>query len=225
MKLRAVVLGLATLCASTATFAGMVSTSSNLELLAIDGQKASKSLAKDAKTFAVNDTQNHQVVVRLSEIIGSGSSQTLFESNPVIVTFQGNAEDLVISAPAIRGRSEGDKFNEMPSISVKTKSGNTLSAKVDVLKQEGLFPSANVVNDLAEYNASGATASVAAFAAFAATTAASPMVATPASNAKANKGKVVVQGENVAEQQLQYWFQQADKETQTRFLNWAKSHK
>ena len=35
MKLRAVVLGLATLCASTATFAGMVSTSSNLELLAI----------------------------------------------------------------------------------------------------------------------------------------------------------------------------------------------
>ena len=222
MKLRAVVLGLATLCASTATFAGMVSTSSNLELLAIDGQKASKSLAKDAKTFAVNDTQNHQVVVRLSEIIGSGSSQTLFESNPVIVTFQGNAEDLVISAPAIRGRSEGDKFNEMPSISVKTKSSNTLLAKVDVLKQEGLFPSANVVNDLAEYNASGAKASVAAFAA---TTAAGPMVATPASNAKANKGKVVVQGENVAEQQLQYWFQQADKETQTRFLNWAKSHK
>lgn len=222
MKLRAVVLGLATLCASTATFAGMVSTSSNLELLAIDGQKASKSLAKDAKTFAVNDTQNHQVVVRLSEIIGSGSSQTLFESNPVIVTFQGSTEDLVISAPVIRSRSESDKFNEMPSIIVKTKSGNTLSAKVDVLKQEGLFPSANVVNDLAEYNASGATASVAAFAA---TTAASPMVATPASNAKANKGKVVVQGENVAEQQLQYWFQQADKETQTRFLNWAKSHK
>ena len=222
MKLRAVVLGLATLCASTATFAGMVSTSSNLELLAIDGQKASKSLAKDAKTFVVNDTQNHQVVVRLSEIIGSGSNQTIFESNPVIVTFQGNAEDLVISAPAIRGRSEGDKFNEMPSISVKTKSGHAISAKVDVLKQEGLFPSANVVNDLAEYNASGATASVSAFAA---TTAASPMVATPASNAKANKGKVVVQGENVAEQQLQYWFQQADKETQTRFLNWAKSHK
>ncbi|WP_118865418.1 curli polymerization inhibitor CsgI-related protein [Haemophilus haemolyticus] len=222
MKLRAVVLGLATLCASTATFAGMVSTSSNLELLAIDGQKASKSLAKDAKTFAVNDTQNHQVVVRLSEIIGSGSSQTLFESNPVIVTFQGSTEDLVISAPVIRSRSESDKFNEMPSIIVKTKSGNTLSTKVDVLKQEGLFPSANVVNDLAEYNASGATASVAAFAA---TTAASPMVATPASNAKANKGKVVVQGENVAEQQLQYWFQQVDKETQTRFLNWAKSHK
>ena len=221
MKLRAVVLGLATLCASTATFAGMVSTSSNLEFLAIDGQKASKSLGK-AKTFTVDDTQSHQVVVRLNEIVGSGSNQSLFESNPVIVTFQGNAEDLVISAPVIRNLESGDKFNQMPNITVKTKSGNAISAKVDVLKQEGLFPSANVLNDLAEYNASGAAASVSAFAA---TTSANSMVAVPAGNAKANKGKVVVQGENVAEQQLQYWFQQADKETQTRFLNWAKSHK
>ena len=221
MKLRAVVLGLATLCASTATFAGMVSTSSNLEFLAIDGQKASKSLGK-AKTFTVDDTQSHQVVVRLNEIVGSGSNQSLFESNPVIVTFQGNAEDLVISAPVIRNLDSGDKFNQMPNITVKTKSGNAISAKVDVLKQEGLFPSANVLNDLAEYNASGAAASVSAFAA---TTSANSMVAVPAGNAKANKGKVVVQGENVAEQQLQYWFQQADKETQTRFLNWAKSQK
>ena len=47
----------------------------------------------------------------------------------------------------------------------------------------------------------------------------------PAASGKAAKGKVVVQGENVAEQQLQYWFQQADKETQTRFLNWAKKTK
>ncbi|MEX4603280.1 curli polymerization inhibitor CsgI-related protein [Haemophilus influenzae] len=221
MKLRAVVLGLATLCASTATFAGMVSTSSNLEFLAIDGQKASKSLGK-AKTFTVDDTQSHQVVVRLNEIVGSGSNQSLFESNPVIVTFQGNAEDLVISAPVIRNLDSGDKFNQMPNITVKTKSGNAISAKVDVLKQEGLFPSANVLNDLAEYNASGAAASVSAFAA---TTSANSMVAVPAGNAKANKGKVVVQGENIAEQQLQYWFQQADKETQTRFLNWTKSHK
>lgn len=222
MKLRAVVLGLATLCASTATFAGMVSTSSNLEFLAIDGQKAAKSLLKNTKTFNVSDTKKHQVVVRLNEIVGSGSNQSLFESNPVIVTFQGNAEDLVISAPVIRNLDSGDKFNQMPNITVKTKSGNAISAKVDVLKQEGLFPSANVLNDLAEYNASGAAASVSAFAA---TTSANSMVAVPAGNAKANKGKVVVQGENVAEQQLQYWFQQADKETQTRFLNWAKSHK
>ena len=48
------------------------------------------------------------------------------------------------------------KFNAQPQITVKTKSGNVIDAKVDTLKQEGLFPSANIVNDLAEYNASNA---------------------------------------------------------------------
>lgn len=224
MKLRTVALSIATLFASTASFAAMVSASSNMDFLAIDGQKTSKSLLKETRSFNVNDTNTHQVVVRLGEIVGSGSSQSLFESNPIIVTFQGNPEDVVISAPHIRSKADGEKFNTSPSITVKTVSGKEIPAKVDVLKQEGLFPAANVVNDLATYNASGATASVSEFAAT--TMPAAPMMAmAPAANGKVAKGKVVVQGENVAEQQLQYWFQQADKETQTRFLNWAKSHK
>lgn len=224
MKLRAVAFGIATLLASTASFAGMVSTSSNMDFLAIDGQKASKSLLKETRSFNVNDTNTHQVVVRVGEIVGGGSSQSLFESSPIIVTFQGTAEDIVIAAPSIRSKSDAEKFNAAPVITVKTTSGQEIPAKIDILKQEGLFPSANVVNDLAGYNASGATASVPAFAA--ATMPAAPMMAVaPAANGKATKGKVVVQGENVAEQQLQYWFQQADKETQARFLNWAKSHK
>ena len=222
MKLCKFALGVVALAVSASSLAGMVTTSSNLEFLAINGQKASKSLLKEKKSFNAEADQTQQVVVRLGEIVGTGSSQGLFESNPIIVTFKGTADDVVLSAEKIRSQEDGEKFNAQPQITVKTKSGNVIDAKVDTLKQEGLFPSANVVNDLAEYNASGATASVSAFAA---TTAASPMVATPASNAKANKGKVVVQGENVAEQQLQYWFQQADKETQTRFLNWAKKQK
>ena len=40
-----------------------------------------------------------------------------------------------------------------------------IDAKVDTLKQEGLFPSANIVNDLAEYNASNAPAAVSTLAA------------------------------------------------------------
>lgn len=224
MKLRSVALGIAALCASTASFAGMVSTSSNMDFLAIDGQKASKSLLKETKSFNVNDTNTHQVVVRVGQIIGGGSHQHLFESAPIIVTFQGTSEDVVISAPNFRNQADADKFNANPEITIKTTSGQDVSAKVDILKQEGLFPSANVVTDLAGYNASGAVASVPAFAA--ATMPTAPMMAVaPATNGKATKGKVVVQGENVAEQQLEYWFQQADKETQTRFLNWAKSHK
>ena len=42
--------------------------------------------------------QTQQVVVRLGEIVGSGSSQALFESNPIIVTFQSPTDDVVVSA-------------------------------------------------------------------------------------------------------------------------------
>ncbi len=219
MKLCKFALGVVALAVSTSSLAGMVTTSSNLEFLAINGQKASKSILKEKKSFNAEANQTQQVVVRLGEIVGSGSSQALFESNPIIVTFQSPADDVVVSAEKIRSKEDGEKFNAQPQITVKTKSGNVIDAKIDTLKQEGLFPSANIVNDLAEYNASNAPAAV--------STLAAPAVGMmpAASSEKAAKGKVVVQGENVAEQQLQYWFQQADKETQTRFLNWAKKQK
>lgn len=218
MKLCKFALGVVALAISTSSLAGMVSTSSNLEFLAINGQKASKSILKEKKSFNAEANQTQQVVVRLGEIVGSGSSQALFESNPIIVTFQSPANDVVVSAEKIRSKEEGEKFNAQPQITVKTKSGNVIDAKIDTLKQEGLFPAANIVNDLAEYNASNAPAAVSALAV--------PAVGMmPIVSGKTMKGKVVVQGENIAEQQLQYWFQQADKETQTRFLNWAKKQK
>ena len=195
MKLCKFALGVVALAVSASSLAGMVTTSSNLEFLAINGQKASKSLLKEKKSFNAEANQTQQVV-----------------------TFQSPADDVVVSAEKIHSQEDGEKFNAQPQITVKTKSGNVIDAKVDTLKQEGLFPSANIVNDLAEYNASNAPAAVSALAA--------PAVGMmPAASGKVAKGKVVVQGENVAEQQLQYWFQQADKETQTRFLNWAKKQK
>ncbi|WP_032092744.1 MULTISPECIES: curli polymerization inhibitor CsgI-related protein [Pasteurellaceae] len=218
MKFRFAALASAALLTSTASFAGVVSSSSNVDFLAIDGQKASKSLLKSAKSFNVNDTQTHQVVVRVSEVVKAGSDRSLFESNPVIVTFQGSAEDIVISAPRIETERDAAAFNQKPEIMVKTVSGKAISNKQDTLKQEGFLPGANLIENLSEYNASGATASVPSLAT-------SAIPAAVPGFAKAQKGKVVVQGENVAEQQLQYWFQQADKDTQARFLDWAKKQK
>ena len=84
MKFRFAALA-ATFLASTASFAGVVTGSSNIDFLAIDGQKPAKSMLKENHAFNVNDTQKHQVVVRVSEIIQSGSDRVLFESDPIVV--------------------------------------------------------------------------------------------------------------------------------------------
>lgn len=218
MKFRFVALTVAALLSSTAAFAGVVTGSSNIEFLAIDGQKASKSLLKETRSFNVNDTQPHQVVIRVSEIVRSGSDRNLFESDPLIVTFQGSQEDIVISAPRLENEHDVKNFKNKPIINVKTVSGQAIQTKQEYLKQEGFLPSANLIENLSEYNSSGGVAAVPAFA-VATLPASVPMTA---SGGKVQKAKVTVQGENAAEQMLQYWFQQADKETQQRFLKWAE---
>lgn len=218
MKLPFIALASAALLTSAASFAGVVTSSSNINLLAIDGQSASKSFLKSKDTFDVNDTKPHQVVLRVTEIVKSGSDRTLFESAPIIVTFQGIKDDLVISAPRLSTANDATRFKKSPHIFVKTTSGKEISTKQDLLPQEGFFPGANVIENLAEYNASNGKAAVMGFVT-------SEMPAMVPGFAKSKNGKVVVQGQNIAEQQLQYWFQQADKATQTRFLNWAKSVK
>lgn len=221
MKFRFAAVVASALLASSASFAGVVTSSSNLEFLAIDGQKAKKALLKDVRSFNVNDNNTHQVVVRVTEVVRSGSDHNLFESDPIVVTFQGSSEDIQISAPRLTTESAAEQFKKNPVIIVKSVSGKEISNKQDVLKQEGFLPGINLIDNLSEYNASGATASVASFA----TTTLPATMATVGANGKVSKSKITVQGENAAEQMLQYWFQQADKETQQRFLNWAKSYK
>ena len=224
MKFRFAALA-ATFLASTASFAGVVTGSSNIDFLAIDGQKPAKSMLKENHAFNVNDTQKHQVVVRVSEIIQSGSDRVLFESDPIVVAFQGTPDDIVISAPRLQNERDVNAFKQAPIISVKTPSGRDVANQQEYLKQEGFFPSMNLIKDLNEYNASGAPASLPSLATITTSAATAVVVGGPAATGKVNKGKVTLQGENVAEQMLQYWYQQADKETQARFIDWAKKQK
>lgn len=209
MKLGQIAFAVATLVASTATFAGTITGSSNVNFLALDGQKVKKNTV-----LQVNDNNTHQVVVEVSSIYRSGSDDTFFESSPIVLTFSGSTEDIQIIAPNLRTESEVSKFKQSPTFKIQTASGAELAYKQDYLKGEGFMPNANINDNLANYNAGDGVAALKSLVA--------PMAVMPVAGAKATKGKVMVQGENIAEQQLQYWFQQADKETQKRFLDWAK---
>ena len=211
MKLGKIALAISALMFGATAFAGTITGSSNITFLAFDGQKVRKNT-----NFQVNDTKPHQVVLEVSSIYQSGSDSAFFESQPIILTFEGSSEDIKITAPNLRSDIDVTKFKKSPSFKIETVSGKTLPYKQDYLKGEGFMPNANIVDNLANYNSGDGVAAVKGFA-----MSAMPMAVVNGSN-KATKGKVMVQGENIAEQQLQYWFQQADKETQKRFLDWAK---
>lgn len=211
MKLGQIAFAVATLVASTTTLAGTLTGSSNVTFLVFDGQKVTKK-----STLQVNDTNQHQVVLEVSNIYKSGSDDTFYESTPIVVKFTGSTEDVQILAPNLNTESDVEKFKKSPTLTVQTASGKSLSHNIDYLKGEGFMPNANILDNLSNYNAGSGSAAVKALA----VTPMTAMVGT--GSGKAAKGKVMVQGENIAEQQLQYWFQQADKETQKRFLDWAK---
>lgn len=211
MKLAQLTMAIAAVAIAGSALAGTVTGSSNVTFLAFDGKKLKK---KD--TIQINDTRPHQVVVEVSSIYQSGSDSNFFESSPIVMSFNGSPEDIQIIAPNLRSSFDVEKFKENPTFTIKTASGKQLDYKKDYLKGEGFLPNANIEGNLANYNSGDGVAAVKGLAAM-------PMAAMmPMQNGKAAKGKVMVQGENIAEQQLQYWFQQADKETQKRFLEWAK---
>lgn len=212
MKLGQLAIALSTLVASTLGLAGTLTGSSNVTFLAFDGQKVKKNTKLD-----VSASQPHQVVVEVSSIYRAGGDEAFFESSPIVVRFQGSQENIIIKAPKLSYESEVNKFKSSPKLTVETLSGNPIEFKLDYLKGEGFLPNANLLDNLSAYNSSNGVASLKSLATV---TASMPMGAE--AGAKASKAKVMVQGENIAEQQLQYWFQQADKDTQKRFLDWAK---
>lgn len=217
MKLSRFALACVAATVSMSSLAATVTVTPNISLLAIDGEKAKSSLTKSQNSFNINDNNKHQVVVRVSEVVDNGSDKTLFESDPIIVTFQAGNQDLVISAPRLDNMRNANMFAKDPKIVVKTSADQTVVSKQDILKQTGIFPDTRIAEDLAEYNASQGVAAVPNL-----VSASMPAAIPTAAGAKATKAKITVQGENVAEQMLQYWYQQADKETQARFLKWAQ---
>lgn len=217
MKLSRFALACVAATLSMSSLAATVTVTPNISLLAIDGEKAKSSLTKSQNSFNINDNNKHQVVVRVSEVVDNGSDKTLFESDPIIVTFQAGSQDLVISAPRLDNMRNANMFAKDPKITVKTSADQTVASKQDILKQTGIFPDTRIAEDLAEYNASQGVAAVPNL-----VSVSMPAAIPTAAGAKATKAKITVQGENVAEQMLQYWYQQADKETQARFLKWAQ---
>lgn len=199
MKLVKFVMTTTALMAASIATAGTLKKPDTVEFLALDGQSV-----KRWEDVQINDNKVHQVVVSVGDIVDG----KYFSLDPIVLTFEGSTEDMTLNVPTFRNAYDVNKFKANPTFSITTASGKDVAFKQDNLKGSGFIPNMRIEDNLAKYNAGKGVAAVPAFvnATFEA------------------KGQMVVETKNVKEEQLQLLFSKADKETQQRFLDWAKKN-
>lgn len=217
MKFGLMVAGLLSISISMPAVATTLKLSPDIDLLVVDGKKMTGALLKGADSLELDGGQ-HQLLFKVVKSVRSGQhEQTAYTSPPLIATFSTqNVSSVAIELPRIENVRDGQRFDKTLNYQVIDKNGNALAMKHDVLHADGATLSVDLEKVMADYNGQNRPASVPAFTQVRAATPSSPLA-----SAALNSPTVTLKGENVSEQMLQYWFQQADKETQKRFLHWA----
>lgn len=200
MKLTKLALAASTLFISSMSMAGTLSATSMVDIVAFDGHR----MKSGTTQVQVSENKTHQVVVEVGGIVEGD----FFNSEKIILTFQGSAENAKVETPRLQSKLDVSKFQENPTLTIKTASGKVIAHKQDILRGEGFLGNTRVEDNLTKYNLGKNVASVEAFAT-------APLEA---------KGQIIVDTNKVSDAELQLLFQKADKETQKRFLDWAKQN-
>lgn len=222
MKFGLVVAGILAVCCSASATATTLKLAPEIDLLVVDGKNMSGSLLKGADSLELNSGQ-HQILFKVAKYLPT-DPKLLYSSPPLVVVFNTrNTRSVAIKLPVIKTEQDSIKFSKNPSYQLIGDNGRPLSVRHDVLHQDNLNTSATLETVMATYNVGQFSASVPSFAAIPP----SPVRAVPGTTIAVvgtNPAQKTsnLQGENVEEQMLQYWFLQADSDTQQRFLLWAK---
>lgn len=222
MKFGLVVAGILAVCCSVSALATTLKLAPEIDLLVVDGKNMSGSLLKGADSLELNSGQ-HQILFKVAKPLPT-DPKVLYASPPLVVVFNTrNTRSVAIKLPIIDTERDGNKFSKNPTFQLIGDDGHPLSVRHDVLHQENLNKAATLETAMAIYNVGKYTASVPSFATIPpSTVSAVPGTTIAVAGTNTTQKTTRLQGENIAEQMLQYWFLQADAETQQRFLIWAK---
>lgn len=191
--------------------------SPDIDLLVVDGKKMTGSLLKGADSLELDGGQ-HQLLFKVTKTLHSGQHAQTYVSLPLIATFNTQKiSQVAIEIPRIENDRDAQRFDKTLNYLVVDKGGNALPFKQDVLHPDSVTFNADLEKVMTDYNRQNRPASVPTF--VQANAGNAPV--SPQADSSLNAPTVTLKGENVSEQMLQYWFQQADKETQKRFLRWA----
>ncbi|ERK06099.1 UPF0319 protein YccT precursor [Serratia fonticola AU-P3(3)] len=213
MKFGLVVAGLLGISLSVSAAATTLKLSPDIELMVVDGKQMTGSLLKGADSLELNDGQ-HQLLFKVTKSVRKEPrSQMLYTSSAQLVVFNSqNVSAVTIELPRIENEQDAQRFDKAPNYKILGNHGKPLAIKHDVLPLT-TSPNGNDLEKIvADYNAQNRQASVPALA---------HLSASVISATQGSPAVIPLNGDNVAEEMLQYWFLRADPETQKRFIAWA----
>ncbi len=197
-------------------FATTLRLSTDIDLLVLDGKKVSSSLLRGADSIEL-DNGPHQIVFRVEKTIRFGNhEERIYISPPLVASFNTQRISQVnFSLPRLETEKESQLFDHSPHIELLDGDATPIPVKLDILAITDTPSGVNYEYDTERYNKAGQSASIPQFS------------TTMADDSTLLSGVSELdmpppQSQNLTEQRLKYWFAQADPETRSRFLQWAK---
>ncbi|EAS40438.1 DUF2057 domain-containing protein [Photobacterium profundum] len=208
MKLRTAIIALTACGLSFPTLADVnLELPKSAELVLVNGVDADGNNA-----LTLKDGKN-QIAFRIEENYRENGDYNLFKSDIVIMTFDGQDANYVLTLPKITSSLEGEKFNRAPSLKLKNKSDSSVDFEQGKLMKNGVQFGRDLEKEMAVYNQSSQPAAYAmATGAIAVTLPATINPADYPALQNKNGDKATVAG-----QMLDYWYSQADEATRANF--------
>ncbi|UTV28858.1 YccT family protein [Photobacterium atrarenae] len=204
MKLHTAVLTLAACGLSASALADVkVELPYSSELVLVNGKEAT---GNDALILANGE---HQIALRYQDNYRENGDYKLYKSEVIIVKFAGQDTTYRLELPKLHTARDVRRYDKAPTVNITDPQGKAIEFTQDKLVKHGLQFGRDYEKEIEAYNLTNAPAALPALAA----TPAPQLAAAPATS----KAAVPAQGQNVAENMLLYWYEQADEATRERF--------
>ena len=211
-----IVTALIALCLPVTVFATSLRLSNDIDLLVLDGKKVSSSLLRGADSIELENGR-HQLVFRVEKTFRlSSHEERLYISPPLVISFDTQLVSQVnFHLPRLNNERDTAHFDDAPRVELLDGDSMPIPVKLDILSITSTAKIVNYEMETERYNKAAKQASLPEFA---------TMMADDSSllSGVSELDRVPPQSQTLTEQRLKYWYQQADAQTRSNFLQWAQ---
>ncbi|EOU7304711.1 DUF2057 family protein, partial [Citrobacter freundii] len=159
----------------------------------------------------------HQLVFRVEKTIRlSSHEERLYISPPLVISFDTQLVSQVnFHLPRLSNERDATHFDDAPRVELLDGDSMPIPVKLDILSITSTAKIVDYEMETERYNKAAKHASLPQFA---------TMMADDSSllSGVSELDRVPPQSQTLTEQRLKYWFQQADAQTRSNFLQWAE---